>query len=158
MELTGIITLKSRKSTLVTCFDTTKMTFNGCHACGTPFQTWKASSFNDIAPAIETADVIVFSMPVYWYSMPSQIKAVIDKLYSFVVSGKDISGKECALITCCEENDMSVMDGVRISYEPSAAFLKWKPIGEVLIPGIFNEGDIDQTDGCKRAEELVERL
>lgn len=35
----------------------------------------------------------VFSMPVSWYSIPAQIKGVIDRLFSFVVGGKDIAGK-----------------------------------------------------------------
>lgn len=53
-------------------------------------------------------------MPVYWYSIPSQIKAVIDRMYSFCVAGKDIANKECALIACCEEHDTTVLDGVRV--------------------------------------------
>ena len=81
---------------------------------------------------------------------------MIDKLYSLCVGGKDVAGKECALITCCEEDDMSVMDGVRVPYERTAALLKWKSVGEVLIPGVLNVGDIDKTDGCKKAAELAE--
>lgn len=34
----------------------------------------------------------------------------------------------------CEENDLSVMDGVRIPIERTAALLKWNMIGEVLVP------------------------
>ena len=89
-----------------------------CHACETCFKTGKACSFDDdfnvMAPYIERADGVVFAMPVYWYSIPAQIKCVIDKLYSFCVAGKDVAGKKCALIACCEENDMSVLDGVRV--------------------------------------------
>ena len=100
----------------------------------------------------------MFTTPVYWYSIPAQIKGVIDRLFSFVVGGKDISGKECALITCCEEDDMSVMDGVRIPIERSAALLKWNMVGEVLIPGVLNVGDIGKTDGCKQAEALADKI
>lgn len=128
----------------------------------TTFKTGKACSFNDdfntIAPAIMEADVVVFTMPVYWYSIPAQIKCVIDKLFSFCVAGKDISGKECCLITCCEEDDMSVIDGVRIPIERSAALLKWHMAGEVLIPNVLNVGDIEKTDGCKQAASLAGRL
>ena len=60
------------------------MNIGGCRACETCFKTGKACSFNDdfntIAPAIQEADAVVVSTPVYWYSIPSQIKAVIDKL------------------------------------------------------------------------------
>lgn len=101
---------------------------------------------------------MVFTTPVYWYSIPAQIKSVIDRIFSFVVGGKDIAGKECALITCCEEDDMSVMDGVRIPVERSAALLKWKMVGEVLIPGVLNTGDIEKTDGCKQAAALAEKI
>ena len=97
-------------------------------------------------------------MPVYWYSIPAQIKGVIDKLFSLVVGGKDIAGKECAMIVCCEEDDMSVMDGVRIPLERSAALMKWHMVGEVLVPGVLNAGEIEKTDGCAQAAALAEKI
>ena len=150
------------KGHTVSRFDAAMKKVGGCHACETCFKTGKACSFdddfNDIAPAILEADAVVFSMPVYWYSIPAQIKGVIDRLFSFVVGGKEIAGKECALITCCEEDDLSVMDGVRIPLERSAALMKWKMVGEVLIPGVLNVGDINKTDGCAQAAALAEKI
>ncbi len=150
------------KGHTVTRFDAALQKVGGCHACETCFKTGKACSFDDdfnlIAPAILEADAVVFTAPVYWYSIPAQIKGVIDKLYSFCVAGKDISGKECALITCCEEDDRSVMDGVRIPYERSAALLQWKNVGEVLVPGVLKAGDVDKTDGCRKAAELADKI
>lgn len=146
----------------VTRFDAALKQVGGCRACETCFKTGKACSFDDdfntIAPAILEADAVVFTMPVYWYSIPAQIKSVIDKLFSFVVGGKDIAGKECALIACCEEEDMSVLDGVRIPLERSAALLKWKMVGEVMVPGVYNVGDIARTNGCKQAAALAEKF
>ena len=143
----------------ITRFDAAMKHVGGCHACETCFKTGKACSFDDdfntVAPAILEADAVVFTMPVYWYSLPAQIKGVIDKLFSFVVGGKDISGKECAMMVCCEEDDLSVMDGVRIPLERSAALMKWKMVGEVLIPGVLNAGDINKTDGCEQAAALA---
>ena len=143
-------------------FDAAMMKIGGCHACETCYQTGKACSFDDdfniIAPAILEADVLVFTMPVYWYSIPAQIKGVIDRIYSMVAGGKEIAGKECALIACCEEDDMSVLDGVRIPMERTAALNQWKMIGEVLIPGVLNEGDITKTDGCSQAAALADKI
>ena len=134
----------------------------GCHACETCFKTGKACTydddFNTIAPAILDADAVVFTMPVYWYSIPAQIKCVIDRLYSFCVAGKEIGGKECGIIACCEEDDMTVLDGVRTPIERSAALLKWHMAGEVLVPGVLNVGDIDKTDGCKQAAALADKF
>ena len=150
------------KGHTVTRFDAAMQKVGGCRACETCFKTGKACSFDDdfntIAPAILEADAVVFTMPVYWYSIPAQIKGVIDRLFSFVAGGKDIAGKECGMIVCCEEEDMSVMDGVRIPLERSAALMKWKVVGEVLIPGVLNAGDIAKTDGCAQAAALAEKF
>ena len=151
-----------QKGHSVTRFDAAMMKIGGCHACETCYQTGKACSFDDdfniIAPAILEADAVVFTMPVYWYSIPAQIKGVIDRMYALVVGGKDIAGKECALIACCEEEDMTVLDGVRIPVERTAALLKWKMAGEVLVPGVLEAGAIDRTDGCARAAALAEKI
>ena len=150
------------KGHTVTRFDAAMKKVGGCHACETCFSTGKACTFDDdfnaIAPAILEADALVFTTPVYWYSIPAQIKGVIDRIFSFVVGGKDIAGKDCALITCCEEDDMSVMDGVRVPMERMCALNKWKMVGEVLIPGVLNPGDIDKTDGCKKAAALADAI
>lgn len=149
----AFIKAAEEKGHTVTRFDAAMMNVGGCRACETCFKSGKACSFDDdfntIAPHILEADDIVFAMPVYWYSIPGQIKNVIDKIYSFCVAGKDVAGKGCGLIACCEEEDMTVLDGVRMPLERSAALLKWHMIGEVLIPGILNTGDIEKTDGCR---------
>ncbi|OUQ53185.1 flavodoxin [Alistipes sp. An116] len=143
-------------------FDAAFLQIGGCHACMTCYKTGKACSFNGefdaIASSILTSDAVVFTMPVYWYSIPAQIKAVIDCLFSLVVGGKSVAGKKCALIACCEEEEMTVLDGVRIPMERTAALLQWEMVGEVLIPGVLNEGDIDRTDGCRQAAELARKF
>ncbi len=113
------------KGHTVTRFDAALKKVGGCRACETCFSTGKACTFDDdfntIAPAILEADALVFTMPVYWYSM-------------------------------------SVMDGVRIPMERMCALNKWKMVGEVLIPGVLNVGDIDRTDGCKKAAALADEI
>lgn len=158
----SFIKAAQEKGHSVTRFDAAMMEIGGCHACETCFSTGKACTFDDdfnkIAPAILEADALVFTMPVYWYSIPAQIKGVIDRIYSLVVGGKDISGKECALIACCEEEDLSVLDGVRILMERTAALNKWIMVGEVLVPGVLKPGDIQKTDGCEQAAALAEKI
>ena len=150
------------KGHTVTRFDAAHLQVGGCRACETCYSTGKACTFDDdfntIAPAVLEADVVVFTMPEHWYSIPAQIKAVIDKLYALVVGGKDYAGKACALIACCEEADMTVLDGVRVPMERTAALLKWNMVGEVLVPGVLNPGDIDRTDGCQQAAALAENI
>ena len=70
------------KGHTVTRFDAAMKNVGGCRACETCFKTGKACSFDDdfngIASAILEADAVVFTMPVYWYSIPAQIKGVIE--------------------------------------------------------------------------------
>lgn len=143
-------------------FDSAFKKVGGCRACETCYSTGKACSFdddfNEIAPHILEADAILFTLPVYWYSFPAQIKGVIDRIFSFVVGGKDISGKKCALIACCEEDDISVMDGVSMPLKKMCDLNKWDMIGEILIPNVYKIGDINNTDGCEQARELAERI
>ena len=152
----SFIKAAQEKGHSVTRFDASMMEIGGCHACETCFSTGKACTFDDdfnkIAPAILEADALVFTMPVYWYSIPAQIKGVIDRIYSLVVGGK------CALIACCEEEDLSVLDGVRIPMERTAALNKWTMVGEVLVPGVLKPGDIQKTDGCEQAAALAEKI
>lgn len=146
----------------INLYDAVSMNISGCHACMTCYKTGRACTFNKdfdaIASSIFDSDGVLFAMPVYWYSIPAQIKGVIDCLFSLVAGEKNVSGKKWGLITCCEENDMSVMDGVRIPMEKTASLLKWNLAGEVLIPDVLNEGEIENTDGCRLATELAHKF
>jgi multimeric flavodoxin WrbA len=99
----------------VKVIDTAGLKLNFCHGCETCYKTGKPCSFDDdfntIAPAILEADVVVFSTPVYWYTIPAQIKCVIDRMFCFVIGGKDIAGKGYAVITCCEEETVKGCKG-----------------------------------------------
>ena len=143
-------------------FDAAFLNLGGCHACETCYSKGRACTFDDdfnkIAPAILEADAVLWSTPVYWYSIPAQIKCVLDKLFSLVVGGKEVAGKEYGVITCCEESDMSVMDGVRMPLKRSADLLKWNLVGEVAIPSVLKIGDIDKTDGALQAAALAEKF
>ena len=144
-------------------FDTAFMDIGYCHACMTCYKKGQPCSFKSdfngaMADAILEADAIVFTTPVYWYSIPAQLKAAIDKMFAFVVGEKEFAGKECALIACCEEDDQAVLDGVRLPIERTAALNGWTMVGSVCIGGVMELGDIDKTDGCAQAAALAEKI
>ena len=143
-------------------FDAAMLNIGGCRACMTCFKTGRACSFDDdfnsIAPHILDSDAVVYAMPVYWYTIPAQIKGVIDRVFSLVIGGKDIAGKKCGIITCCEETDATVMDGVTNPLRRTFDLLKWQLVGTVCIPGVLNEGDISATDGCAQAAALAAKF
>ena len=136
------------KGHTVTRFDAAHMSIGGCAACEACYKTENAcihnDDFNIIAPAIIGADVLVFTMPLYWFSFPGQIKNVLDKFYSFLVGQKrEAFGKKYALITCAEMNDLSVFDSLRNQFKQSVAFLRGEVINMITIPNVHRIRDID---------------
>ena len=151
------------KGHTVTRFDAAHMSIGGCNACEACYKVDNACIYNDdfnkITPAIIDADVVVFTMPLYWFSFPGQIKNVLDKFFSFLIGQKrEAFGKKYALITCAEMNDLSVFDGLRNQFEQSVAFLRGEVIDMITIPNVHRIGDIDKTDGCQKVIELIDLL
>ncbi|MGI6204049.1 MAG: flavodoxin family protein [Anaerovoracaceae bacterium] len=135
----------------------------GCRGCGACYKTGKPCAFdnpfNDIADDILAADVLVFSMPVYWYTIASQIKAVIDNLYCLYHGKRDeLPGKQFVLLCTAGEDEPTIFDGVLFACRRTAALCGWDWFGEVLVGGVYDEGEIGGTDGPEKAEALAEKL
>ena len=160
--LNAFTVASEEKGNTVIVFNAPLSNIGGCHACNNCFKSGKACIYEDdfdvIASDIMEADAVVFATPTYWYSFPGQIKNAIDKLYSFMIGQKDIAGKDCALIACCEEHEVEVMDGLRYPFEKIANLVKWNIVGEVLITDVLEEGAVDKTDGCQQAADLAEKF
>ena len=144
----------------VTRFDTAGLRVERCRVCNRCYSDGRPCVFDDdynaVARSIEAADGIVLVSPVYWYTFPTCLKAVIDKWYSLCVADKDLSGKKAALISCCEDDVPEAFDGIRTAFRKSVELLKCQVVGEVLVHGVNAIGDIYGTDGPAQAEKLAE--
>ena len=98
------------------------------------------------------------SLPVYFYSIPGNMKCLIDRFNAFDVGNIDISDKSYAIISCCEDEEMSSFDGIRIPLERTAKFFGWNLLDEVLAPSMLRRGDIDNTDGIRRCKDLADKI
>lgn len=143
-------------------FSTADKHIKGCIDCQTCFTRGSACSipddFANLAPFLEQADMVVFATPMYWFSFPVQLKAAIDKLYSYVISKRTLKIKECALLVTGGGADLHTYDGIVKSYKLIADFLKWKDIGIVIVPGLHDKNDILKTDGLMKAEALGKNI
>ena len=130
----------------------------GCKACNSCFSKGAACSFpddfNELAPLVEEADMIVFATPLYWFSFPAQMKAAIDKFHSFSIGGKRLKIQECALLVCGADPDPSCHEGIVASYKLIARHMKWRDGGTIVVPGVYEKGGIATTDALARAEAL----
>lgn len=139
-----------------------EMQLGGCQACETCFSTGKACSYDDdfnlLAADIQKADVIVWATPVYWYGFSSQLKAAVDKLFSFYVAQKCIGEKSTLLLTCAQQDDDSVFAGVRATYGDIIRELEWKDLGELAVCGVGAVGDVIKTTALHKAREMGYKL
>ena len=58
----------------------------GCGYCLTSTGCNLEDDMQNIYPIIKEADVLVFATPVYWWSMSSELKALIDRFYALKIS------------------------------------------------------------------------
>lgn len=140
-------------------FEAGKKKISGCIACNTCFRKGVACSlmddFNQLAPLLDSADMLVFCTPLYWFTFPAQIKAAIDKLYSFNIGSKPLKIKESMLLVCAETDDMKDFDGIKRTYELILNYKKWEDRGQLFIPNVNKIGDIKNTDGLNKARDLA---
>jgi len=141
-------------------FDAGRKKVKGCIACDKCFTRGTACSvkddFNEVAPLIAQADVLVLSSPLYYFSFSAQIKSVIDKLYSFNSSPEPLKIKESVLLACGETSELSDFEGMTKTYEKIIEFLGWDDRGQLLVPDVNTKAEINSKgqDYLKLAKEL----
>lgn len=144
----------------VTTIDAARLDIGPCHACNSCYSAGRACTFDDdfnsVAEALVEADGIVLACPVYWYTFPARVKALIDKLYALYVGGHRFTGKRCALLSCCADSGMDTFDSINIAFDKSFELMGAQIVGKVEIPGVQEPGDIHKTDGEARAARLAD--
>lgn len=138
-------------------FATAHKNIKGCRDCKTCFSTGQACSFvddfNELAPLIEQADMLVLATPLYWFSFPAQLKAAIDKMFAFLIGQKQLKIKSCALLATAGDRSEAGFDGLVASYRMIAGHMGWTEQGRILVGGLLGKDDIAATDALTRAEE-----
>ena len=131
----------------------------GCYGCwskgGLPCV--QEDDFNDkLAPLLENADVLVLCMPLYAYTFPAQIKAPLDRLFPYGKEDymKPLKIKETALLICGADDTEEPFGAAIESYRHLMEFFGWKSRAELIVPKVNKKGDVLNTDGLRRSEEL----
>ena len=144
-------------------FNASKLNVGGCkncNACGKVVGRTCVfdDDFTPIAKAILEADGIVLVTPLYWYSWPWQIKATLDRFYSFLIGNFDLKGKKAALIASCGEPTVEAMEGLVFSFKKTTALLGLVDVGHILIPGLHALEEYKATDACAKAAALADKF
>jgi multimeric flavodoxin WrbA len=106
----------------------------------------------EIYPMLETADIIIFGTPIYWYGPTAKMKLLIDRLRPFIANRR-LFGKRGILIVPSEEGPGCcgpLAEMFRMSFE----YLGMKTAGSILAQA-YEKGEIrEKPEELRRAYEL----
>ena len=118
---------------------------DGCNQCWKPASVPCAlrDDMDSVYPLLRAADVIVFATPLHFYAWSAPLKTLVDRFYCLAPSRKrNLKGKRTLLLATAADDRRAAFAGLRATYRLVAGFMGWKPIGEVLVPDVADEGDI----------------
>ncbi len=92
--------------------------------------------------------MVVLASPLYYWFISGQLKTAFDRLFAVAECDPDYRNPR----------KESVLDGVRLPIERTAALNGWTMVGSVCVGGVMEIGDIDKTDGCAQAAALAEKF
>ena len=125
----------------------------GCNAC---FKTnGICAQKDDIALIYEKmsqADMLVIASPVYFYGICAQLKAVIDRFHNPIRDTFHI--KKMALLLVGAATLPELFDAIIAEYNLCLKFFGIEDVGNVLVRGVKDKGDINNTDALNEAYTL----
>lgn len=145
-------------------FDAAANTVKGCIACRKCWSNGKAcifdDGFNELAPLLAAADYLVLASPLYWYGFSSQLKAALDKFYSFLMPATPapLKIKGAGLLMVCGDEEQYVFDGAIATFRNIARYMKWEDLGIVTAFGVHEPGDISKTASLGQARKMGHEL
>ncbi|MGI6153956.1 MAG: flavodoxin family protein [Christensenellaceae bacterium] len=122
----------------------------GCNACRYGKPCVIKDGFNDLVPKIKAADLIVFSSPLYYWTISSRIKAFIERFYC--IAEKDTApplgryekypAKDCALL-------MTAADNLFWTFEQATSYYQFTLVNYIGFAdkGMILAGGCGDTDG-----------
>lgn len=130
----------------------------GCYGCaikkGNPCV--QKDDMKEIYARFESADIIVFASPLYWWQFTAQMKTVIDRLFAVAAAAEmKIPHKDAALIIAAEDAREENFAQIIPYYQTCLVKnLGWTDSGMILAGGVNMPGDVEKTEFLKRAEQL----
>ena len=125
----------------------------GCNAC---FKTNGVCAQKDDMSVIYEkmcqADMLVIASPVYFYGISAQLKAVIDRFHNPIRDTFHI--KKMALLLVGAASLPDLFDAILTEYHLCLRFFNIEDAGKVLVRGVKDKGDINNTDALNEAYTL----
>lgn len=144
----------------VTVFDAGHSTIHpclGCEVCGMSGPCCQKDDMETVRELLLQADMAVFATPLYYFGVSAQLKAVIDRFYSFTgkLSAKKL--KTALIVTAWDANDWT-MSAVSAYYETLCRYMHFENQGMILGTNCGTVPMTKSTDFPRLAYELGKKI
>ena len=134
---------------------------NPCIGCNSCFarEDHKCCQKDDMQIVYEKmskAEILVIASPVYFYGLSAQLKAVIDRFHNPIRDTFHIH--KMALLLVGAASLPELFDSILTQYKLCLNFFKLEDMGQVLVRGAKDKGDIRNIDALQKAFELGQSL
>jgi multimeric flavodoxin WrbA len=136
-----------------------------CDGCG---ECWKPAStpcvlrddLDSVYPLLRKADMLVFATPLHFFTWSAPLKTLVDRLYCLAPKRRHgLQGLPVALLATAADPRPAAFTGLKATFRLVAGYMQWKILGDVLVPGVAEEGDIARKPrALARAQTLARRL
>ncbi len=142
----------------------------GCEGCKDTFKCVIKDDMQKLYPLILESDAVVLGSPTYFYNVSADMKAFLDRCYSFEVFSEDdrsvwmgineaLGGKYAVAIAVCEQHTEDDMGFAAEAMSKSLESLGYRVIDVVKILGLFKMGEAAKNNEvlaqAKRAGEKL---
>ncbi len=136
------------------------MRINGCMGCEYCYshagECVQKDDMQKVYDYLSDTDTLVFAIPIYYQSFPSQVKALIDRLY--VTENRTFPIKNAVLLatyaTPGEEMSLEMIN----YYKTLIEYHGWENKGIIAISGLDEKNDIIGNPGLISAKELGNQM
>ena len=126
----------------------------GCNHCGMNGPCVQKDDYEtNLKSMIKETDMLVFVMPVYYYNWPAQLKAVIDRFYSFTTELTNMH-KKAVLLAVAWDDTSTVFSVVEAYYRRICEYMQFEDMGMVLGGGCGTPSMTKGTGFIEKAYEL----
>lgn len=129
---------------------------NGCTGCEYCYahrgECAQIDDMQQIYKFLEITDVLVFATPIYYQSFPSQLKAVIDRLY--VTENRTFPVSEAVLLATYATHGNAMSKQTIKYFECLTNYHNWNIKGILTVSSLDEKDDIVGNSALLKAEQM----
>jgi len=131
-----------------------------CDMCWNPDPCIFKDGMTKIFDVLPETNLLIFASPIYWWSVTSYMKLLIDRLYPLASSKSPINleGKKAAVILLFADEDLTTVDSTNLMFDRMFNYLKLRDLGRLILPGLSSKNDASKESVLKKVDEFAEKI